>query len=134
MPTVLRVDDDELVRKSLARMVEGAGHLAWEAADGRVALEMLRFRKFDVVVLDLVMPEIDGLELIRTVTIEHPNIRLVAISGGCFGNTNYLKAAASFGAHAVLEKPFRRQELLDAICRRSSASFSHTPVPKATTG
>src|SRR5688572_1685591 len=64
---VLVVDDGELNRRVLVRALEAEGHTAAQAVDGRAALELLRREPFDVVLLDLVMPEMDGYETLAAI-------------------------------------------------------------------
>ena len=116
MAAVLVVDDLADMRKILRTMLESDGHTVTEAGDGRQALAALGDGHFDIVVTDILMPESDGIELIRAIG-SRANLGIVAISGG----GSYMPAAASLamaqamGASATLFKPFRKQELLDAV-------------------
>lgn len=116
MPTVLVVDDLADMRKMIRTMLESDGHNVTEASNGRDALTVLRDGHFDIVVTDILMPEADGIELIRAIA-SRPNMGIIAISGG--GNympaTISLAMAEAMGAGTTLFKPFRKQELLDAV-------------------
>lgn len=111
---VLVVDDDATVREAVALVLEAAGHVAERAGGGRQALAALAARRFDAVVTDLHMPELDGLELIQAARRVLPHLRLIAMTGGASG-FDYLKAACAFGADAALRKPFSPERLLAAL-------------------
>jgi CheY-like chemotaxis protein len=111
---VLVVDDDATVREAVALVLESAGHVAERAGGGRQALAALAAGRFDAVVTDLYMPELDGLELIRAARRVLPNLRLIAMSGSTAG-FDYLRAACVFGADAALRKPFTPERLLAAL-------------------
>lgn len=111
---VLVVDDDAAVREAVALVLEAAGHVAERAGGGRQALAALAAGRFDAVVTDLHMPELDGLELIQAARRVLPHLRLIAISGGASG-FDYLKAARVFGADVALRKPFTPERLLAAL-------------------
>lgn len=120
MARILLVDDDALVRTALARALEASGHRVRQADNGARALQALGNGPVDVVVADLVMPEMDGLELIRTVRARFPAARIVAMSGGCYGKLSYLKTAGDFGAELTFAKPFRPARLAAAIDRMTA--------------
>jgi DNA-binding response OmpR family regulator len=124
---ILLVDDDPLVRTSLARALEASGHRVRQADNGARALQALGTAPADVVVVDLVMPEMDGLELIRTVRTRFPETRIVAMSGGCYGKLSYLKTAGDFGAELTFAKPFRPARLAASI-DRMMAGATATPA------
>ncbi len=126
MKTVLIIDDEEAVRGALKRVLERAGYAVRLAASGPEGLQALRVQVADVVITDIVMPKVHGVETIKAIVQEFPQIRVVAISGGGnFGaseykpnaitTTAYLTAAQSAGAHAVLTKPFETRDVLQAI-------------------
>lgn len=116
MARVLIVDDDELVREALVSVVASAGHEVDEAANGFHAIACYRARRADIVVMDLIMPEMEGIETIRALRHQDPEARIIAISGGDpKAGHDYLKFAANLGADATLAKPFRAVQLLDCI-------------------
>ncbi|MGA3026498.1 MAG: response regulator [Bryobacteraceae bacterium] len=112
-PTVLVVEDDPQVRAVLAFILQSAGYGVLEAAHGKVALSMLNLCQVQVVVSDLAMPEMDGLELIRLLHRMHPGVRIIAYSG-VFGE-DMLNTAVRFGASAALTKPFSPRCLLATV-------------------
>ena len=112
MRRVLLVDDDRSVRGILRLFLEEAGYEVIEASDGRDALRHAEIA--DVLVTDMVMPENEGIELIRTCRKLHPSLPIVAISGASFGRS-YLDVAAHLGAVRTLAKPISREALLSAV-------------------
>jgi CheY-like chemotaxis protein len=117
MARILIVDDEEMDRLLLAEVLQEAGHEPLFAPDGLQALQIWRNSSIDLVVTDIVMPELDGLELLRTLLSEDPGAPVIAISGITAKNLN--KAAAS-GAYAILTKPVNPEELLREISRALS--------------
>jgi CheY-like chemotaxis protein len=106
-PVALVVDDDPSYRVLMRQLLERAGFTVLAVGDGRTALRALEVQPVAVLVTDLMMPEIEGLELIELVTRGFPGIRIVAVSGdGPTGNEGYLHLARLLGAHAALRKPF----------------------------
>ena len=112
--TILVVDDDETMRDLLRRMLERAGYAVVLAANGRDALERLRDRPADLIVTDMVMPEMDGIELIRKLATERPRLPVIAISG-VHDWANYLSMAIRLGAKAGVQKPVSAAELVATI-------------------
>jgi CheY-like chemotaxis protein len=131
MSRILVVDDDPLVRDIIAMALRDAGHAVLEANDGQQALDALGRGPFDLVVTDILMPEIDGIGLILAIRKRYPDLRVLCISGGDRrGNTDYLPMAEKLGAHMVLAKPFTPKQLLAAV-----ESVPCMPAaPKAATG
>lgn len=116
MAKLLIVDDDEAMRSVIRRLAERAGHSVTEAADGREALKSVCDNPPAVLITDIVMPDIEGIELIGRIRSKHPGLKIVAMSGG--GRISpgcYLELAANIGAHATLEKPFEGRTLLYTI-------------------
>ena len=122
MPTALIIDDDPSVREALARTLEKMGFAVRFAVDGIEGLNAYRADPVDLVITDIIMPRANGVETIRALRAEFPNVRILAISGGGnFGpisyepgaitTTAYLAAAEKAGADAILTKPFNRSEL-----------------------
>jgi CheY-like chemotaxis protein len=114
MARILIVDDEEMDRLLLAEVLQGAGHEALFAPDGQQALSIWRNASIDLVVTDIVMPDLDGLELLETLIAEDPDAPVIAISGISAKNLN---KAVGAGAYAILTKPVDPEELLDEISR-----------------
>ncbi len=116
MTRVLVIDDDKFVRASIRAVLESAGHMVADVGDADEGIAMQRANPFDVVVVDLVMPQKEGLETIRELKISYPDLPIIAISGGGdIVRKNFVQTATAFGANATLEKPFGGDELLGAL-------------------
>lgn len=116
MGYILVIEDDESLSKMLRDVMQKAGHEVLLAPDGVVGLEMFKQRSADLIIVDIVMPKKDGIEVILELRTEYPDIKILAISGGGkFGTFNYLEHAKLFGAHRTLSKPFDTNELLETV-------------------
>lgn len=116
MPRVLVVDDDEQIRSLLRMVLEQAGHHVQDVADGVSAQSLCRQCPPDVVFMDLIMPNKEGIETIRELKRDHPAIKIIAISGGGRGSPEiYLTLAERLGAERGLSKPFSASDVLDAV-------------------
>lgn len=110
------VDDDEAVRETLAGTLAQAGYSVRVAEDGLQALKLHAAEAADIVITDIVMPEMEGIEMILELRRRDPAVRILAISGGCLRQDgDLLRYAEVLGADAVLAKPFRRAELLAVL-------------------
>jgi two-component system, chemotaxis family, chemotaxis protein CheY len=113
---VLFVDDEPAVREIAALWLHAAGFDVVTAADGVSALRHFDAARFDVVVTDIFMPEVDGIELIQDLRRRRPELPVVAISGGgTYRDNSALIVASSLGADAALLKPFDCGELVAVI-------------------
>jgi CheY-like chemotaxis protein len=116
MARILIIDDDQMVLNMLRQVLEGAKHTVVEAANGEVAMRLWREQPADLIVTDILMPEKDGLEVIRELRRECPTVKVIALSGGSRKvHFDALDVARRFGAVATLEKPFELKELLAAV-------------------
>jgi CheY-like chemotaxis protein len=113
--SILVVEDDAIVRTLIKRVLAARGFSVQDVADGRVALDLARHGAFDLVITDLVMPEVEGLETIRLLKREQPSLEILAVSGAYGGA--FLHAAELLGARATLAKPFDADTLIAAVER-----------------
>ncbi len=116
MALILVVDDDTQVRSMLRMTLEQAGYEVEEAGDGNEASRIQRARPADLAIVDILMPERDGLETIMEYRKHVPRCRIIAISGG--GRQvpgDFLQEARLLGADRTFCKPVDRRELLDSI-------------------
>jgi CheY-like chemotaxis protein len=118
MARILVIDDDADVLRSVRRVLEVHGHTVREAADGGTALRHFAGDPTDLVLTDIFMPQMDGIELIMRVKATFPEARVIAMSGGgALPSENVLGAASMLGAEDVLAKPFTPDELVEAVER-----------------
>lgn len=116
MAHILIADDHTLVRKAVRDVLSAGGHETTEVENGRQAVAAIAVRRPDLVLLDILMPEQDGIETILVLRQQDPGLRILAISaGGGFGRADFLATAKKLGADAVLQKPFDGPQLLAAI-------------------
>lgn len=116
VPRILVGDDDADVRSVLKRHLTAAGHEVVEAGDGRQCLDVLRTSDVDLAVLDIYMPEIDGIAVIARAHREFPQVPILAISGGgTVSRERTLEIARRLGATRTLNKPFEREDLLSVV-------------------
>ena len=126
MPTVLVIDDEADVRDSIRQVLGRVGFDVATAENGVAGLESFFSRPADVVVIDIIMPRSNGIEVIRKIRDRYPGARIIAITGG--GNFGpfgykpeavvteaYLASATESGADAVMTKPFHRRELIELV-------------------
>lgn len=116
---VLVAEDEEDIRLLLEQWLKPLGHTVFTARDGTEALRLLKAHSVDLVVTDILMPEGDGLTVIRGLKQLQPAARVLAISGGgrYMDSREYLKIAEGFGADAAIMKPFNREQFLRAVER-----------------
>lgn len=117
MPSVLVVDDDEQIRSLIRMTLEKAGYQVFEGQSGQEALQHFRVTPTDLVMMDILMPDKDGLESIMEMRREFPKVRIIAMTGGSdkIGILNFLDVAKMLGARRTLCKPFELKDLLEAV-------------------
>jgi len=116
MRSILVIDDDKLMCMALAKILMSAGYTVVQAFDGDEGLKLYRAQNFDLVITDLIMPDKEGIQIIRELRKENSQIRIIAMSaGGRGGATDYLKWARLMGAKQCLSKPIKREDLLGAV-------------------
>lgn len=123
MVKVLLVDDDEMIRYSVRSVLEIADIDVVEESNGSFIRNPEKLDDIDVVVTDIFMPEVEGMELIAAITALAPHIPVIAVSGGGRINAkDYLKSAEDLGAAAIFAKPFNEVHLVDKIRELAAAS------------
>lgn len=116
MLRVLVVDDEPALRDTISRALRRAGHEAMAVGDGRAGLEALQRDDFDAVITDILMPECDGIELIREMRAGQHREPVLAISGGGIYRDEFLLPMAKMlGAQATLRKPFAPSDVVAAV-------------------
>jgi two-component system, NtrC family, response regulator HydG len=113
MARILIIDDDDAVRSTLERTLRGAGHTVQAAASGEAGLDLARGGAFDVVLSDLQMPGLSGLDVLRRLREARVDSTFIILTG--FGTLDTAIEALRLGAVDFLQKPFLRDELLARI-------------------
>ena len=116
---VLLVDDHEIVRRGLKSLFEGTDiHVVAEASNGHDALKLTKEKRLDVVLLDVRMPDMDGLNVLGRIKLDHPDMPVLILS--TYDNPTYVARAVALGAAGYVLKDVERNKLLEAI--RGAAS------------
>jgi CheY-like chemotaxis protein len=126
MHSILVIDDEPDVRDGIQRVLERAGFSVRAVDNATDAMLELKRMQADVVITDIIMPKVNGVDAIERIVREFPMVRIVAISGGgnfdvtgyqpaAITTTAYLAAAKRAGAHCILTKPFESRELIEAV-------------------
>lgn len=106
MAQILVVDDEPIVLETTKSMLVSLDHQVFEAPDGKQALEIMKNNALDLLLVDLFLPDKSGLSIIEDVQKYHPDLKIVAMSGGGPVGLNFLPDAYKLGAEATLQKPF----------------------------
>lgn len=130
MAVILIVDDDPTVRAVATELLRNSDHSIVEAADGDEALSLLDCLPIDLIVLDMLMPNKDGLEVLTAIRQKQSRTPVLAISsGGNFDAQYLLRCAKAFGANEVMLKPLRPGAFDSAVSRlMASAGPSTSPM------
>ncbi len=114
MATILVIDDAAPIRMLFSAALQSAGHEVVEASSGREGLTLYRQRPADLVIVDMLMPELNGLDIIIELTREFLNVKVIAVSG-MGGEQSLLSTARLLGARQTLCKPFDIEEMLGMV-------------------
>lgn len=116
MARILVIDDDRAILEMAGSALKARGHAVEIAVNGRVGLRALGAERFDLVITDMLMPEMDGLETIRAIKGFDPATKVLAITGGgAVDHGDLLNIAAKLGADGALFKPFQPSALLATV-------------------
>ena len=114
-PRVLVVDDEPVVNESCRRVLSARGYEVDTVESGREGMSRASAQEFDLVITDLRMPDLDGMELVRTIRRERPNTAIVVITG--YGSVPSAVEAVRLGVADYIEKPFTPKQLTDAVAK-----------------
>ena len=115
MATILVIDDDEGVRRLLRTVLEQEGHEVLEANDGVRGVALFGKHRPDLAIVDLLMPEKDGIETIREIRRLDGEARLIAMTGALPLHESSLRVAERLGARRALKKPMQIREIVEAV-------------------
>lgn len=116
MARILLIDDDDAIRDVTAEVISQGGHTVDTAPDAKTGLALHRAEQHDLIITDINMPDMDGLELIMALRHTEPRPRVIAISGGYqFSESLYLPVAQRLGVQRAITKPIRADVLLQAV-------------------
>ena len=113
---ILLIDDEIAFLDGIQQMLQLRNIKISTANSWQTALSVLKLAKYDIVITDILMPAIDGIEVIEYLQTHFPDIKIIAISGGGrISARDYLNIVKGFKLHGILEKPFSIDELIDMI-------------------
>ncbi|TAL04367.1 MAG: response regulator [Rhodospirillaceae bacterium] len=116
MAKILVIDDEALLAKSLSIILAKAGHTVVTAENGKLGLEAFAREQPDLVITDIIMPVMEGIEAIQALRSQAPHLPIIAVSGGGrTKNLEFLRIAEKLGANAALPKPFTKEQLLTIV-------------------
>ena len=127
-PRILVVDDDEELREMIRNFLAYRGCYVETACDGLDGCEALERNSFDMVITDIYMPRMNGLELLETIEHKYTDLLTLAMTG--FPNEDITKKVLEKGSCKFLVKPFTLQELLTTITKCFEQSEAHKPLSK----
>ncbi|NOY52199.1 MAG: response regulator [Deltaproteobacteria bacterium] len=111
--SILLVDDEVHVRDGLSEILQQEGFYVETAGDGREALSLSVNKKFDLMITDIKMPEMDGMQLLDEIQKVNPGIRVIMVTA--FGDVETYLKSMQLGAHEYINKPVKIQELKRVI-------------------
>jgi len=128
-PHILVMEDDVSVAKGLEMVLTEEGYDVYLAGTGSLALEAFKQKRYDLLVADLRLPDMDGMEVIRKVKAEKPDTEVVVITG--YGTADTAVEAMKLGAHDFLPKPFTEEQIKAAIGDALKGRVEETAEPAA---
>lgn len=114
---ILVIDDESEARQTIVEMLTMAGFSAASVSNGAEALEYLRQNQIDLVICDVIMPEMDGFAVLKGIKVDFPDIKVVLITGS--GDANAVRKAFLMGADEFITKPFDAHQLnlvVERVC------------------
>ena len=131
MANILVLEDSAALRRIVSRALRDEGHIVVESDNGLAAYDDDLLSSIDLMITDLVMPRIDGLEAIRAALETREDLKVIAMSGGSPAfQQDYLNVAGAFGADSVLHKPFEPGALVSVVNIALAAEAKRTKVSR----
>ena len=116
MARIIVIDDQEPIRRIVRRALENDGHQVFEASDGEAGMALLEREPADVVITDIFMPGMDGIQTLREIRKRFPAIKVIAMSGGdSSGMLDLRRDAELLGAVKSLQKPFNARDIVEIV-------------------
>ncbi|MBN1696404.1 MAG: response regulator [Spirochaetales bacterium] len=116
MATILVIDDIEYVRERVSHFLQKEGHTVYTAENGLKGCEIIRDKKIDLLITDVVMPGKGGVDVLLEMKSELKDKKIIVITGKVSPDSDAFKILIEqLGAHRVLFKPFKKGDLLDAV-------------------
>jgi DNA-binding NtrC family response regulator len=113
---ILIIDDDVVTREILNDLLETEGYLLANASNGKIGLNLHKKKPFDLIITDIIMPEMEGLETIKEIRRISPQVKIIAISGGGRIDPNdYLSMAGKLGANLTFDKPLDPETIVNGV-------------------
>lgn len=112
---VLIVDDEEDLRTLLGEVLEGAGYAVSTASDGLEALELLKHQEFDAALLDIQMPNMNGMQVLKYITEHHPAMKSIILTG--YADLGHAEEARGSGAADFIGKPYTLENVIGSLQR-----------------
>ena len=135
MAHILVIDDDLMICDLLRRVLERSGYRVTEAHDGQMALNAHKASPADLVITDMIMPGMEGIQTIMEFRRLNPALKIIAMSGGGMGKgSDYLNLARKFGAFHTLAKPFtfeKVSKLVADVLAEAGADGTRTAKPES---
>ncbi len=119
MPHILIIDDDITTRRFLQSVLEGEQHTVFTADNGISGTRIYRQEIIDLVILDLLMPERDGIDILRDLRANNPQTKIIVISGAA---RELLDVIKEIGADSTISKPIKAKELIEQVNQLLPAS------------
>jgi two-component system chemotaxis response regulator CheY len=113
MAKVLVVDDSDFMRRVIKNILEGGGHKVIEARNSEEALRVFKKEGADIITMDIVMPETDGIETVRRLKDANPDVKIIMITA--LGHQKTVMRALEAGALDFIMKPFTADDVLESV-------------------
>jgi len=115
-PRILVIDDDMNLRQTIMAILEEENYSTAGACNGEIALKHMLSQSVDLIIVDIIMPDKDGIEVIMEVKEKYPDTKILSLSGGgLIEADDHLKSALALGAHKTQVKPFKNSELVENV-------------------